>query len=145
MSKLIYITNVSLDGYIEDRTGAFDWGNPDEVFDFITELMRPIGTHLLGRRLYEIMAHWDGPLEGYPPEQRDFARVWQKAEQIVFSRTLTRAPARIGRVSSGSSIPRQLGHSSANRRTTSSLAAPNWQHWRSNPISSTNVTCFSIR
>src|SRR5262245_31266826 len=49
MSKLIYITNASLDGYIEDKTGAFDWGNPDQVFDFITELMRPIGTHLLGR------------------------------------------------------------------------------------------------
>jgi len=94
MSKLIYITNASLDGYIEDTTGAFDWGNPDQVFDFITELMRPIGTHLLGRRLYETMAHWDGPLEGYPPEHRDFARVWQKAEQIVFSRTLTGAPTR---------------------------------------------------
>ena len=91
MSKLIYITNASLDGYIEDKTGSFDWGNPDQVFDFITELMRPIGTHLLGRRLYETMAHWDGPLEGYPPEHRDFARVWQKAEQIVFSRTLSEA------------------------------------------------------
>jgi len=98
MSKLIYITNASLDGYIEDQTGAFDWGNPDQIFDFITELMRPIGTHLLGRRLYETMAHWDGPLEGYPPEQREFARVWQKAEQIVFSRTLTGAPARGARV-----------------------------------------------
>ena len=98
MSKLIYITNASLDGYIEDKTGAFDWGNPDQVFDFITELMRPIGTHLLGRRLYETMAHWDGPLEGYPPEHRDFARVWQKAEKIVFSRTLTRGPTRTARV-----------------------------------------------
>src|SRR6516164_4555935 len=98
MSKLIYITNASLDGYIEDKTGAFDWGNPDQVFDFITELMRPIGTHLLGRRLYETIAHGDVPLEGYPPEHRDFARVWQKAEQIVFSRMLTRAPTRIARV-----------------------------------------------
>ena len=98
MSKLIYITNASLDGYIEDRTGAFDWSSPDQVFDFITELIRPIGTHLLGRRLYETMAYWDGPLEGYPPEHRDFARVWQKAEQIVFSRTLTGAPTRIARV-----------------------------------------------
>ena len=98
MSKLIYITNASLDGYIEDKTGAFDWGNPDQVFDFITELMRPIGTHLLGRRLYETMAYWDAPVEGYPPEHRDFARVWQKAEQIVFSRTLTGAPTRNARV-----------------------------------------------
>ena len=61
MSKLIYITNASLDGYIEDQTGAFDWGNSDQVFDFITELLRPIGTHLLGRRLQETMAYWDGP------------------------------------------------------------------------------------
>jgi dihydrofolate reductase len=98
MSKLIYITNASLDGYIEDQTGAFDWSNPDQVFDFITELMRPIGTHLLGRRLYETMAYWDAPVEGYPPEHRDFARVWQKAEQIVFSRTLTGAPTRIARL-----------------------------------------------
>lgn len=88
MSKLIYMTNTSLDGYIEDQTGAFDWGNSDQVFDFITELLRPIGSHLLGRRLYETMAYWDAPVEGYPPEQRDFARVWQQAEKIVFSRTL---------------------------------------------------------
>ena len=98
MSKLIYITNASLDGYIEDKTGAFDWGTPDQVFDFITELLRPIGTHLLGRRLYETMAYWDAPVESYQPEHRDFARVWQKAEQIVFSRTLTRAPTRTARV-----------------------------------------------
>ena len=60
--------------------------------------MRPIGTHLLGRRLYETMAHWDGPPEGYPPQHHEFARVWQKAEQIVFSRTLTDAPTRIARI-----------------------------------------------
>jgi dihydrofolate reductase len=89
MSKLIYITNASLDGYVEDETGAFDWINPDQVHEFITELLRPIGTHLYGRRLYETMAYWDAPVDGYPPEQREFAQVWQKAEKIVFSRTLT--------------------------------------------------------
>lgn len=94
MSKVIYITNASLDGYIEDPSGAFDWVNSDQVFDFITELLRPIGTHLLGRRLYETMAYWDAVVEGYPPEQRDFARVWQEAEKIVFSRTLAGAPTR---------------------------------------------------
>jgi len=98
MSKLIYITNTSLDGYIEDETGAFDWGNPDQVFEVITELLRPIGTHLYGRRLYETMAYWDAPVEGYPPERRDFAQVWQKAEKIVFSRTLTAATRRNTRV-----------------------------------------------
>jgi dihydrofolate reductase len=94
MSKLIYITNASLDGYIEDEAGAFDWVNPDQVFEFITELLRPIGTYLYGRRLCETMAYWDGPVEGYALQQRDFARVWQKAEKIVFSRTLTAATTR---------------------------------------------------
>jgi len=98
MSKLIYITNASLDGYIEDRSGDFDWVNSDRVFDAITDLLRPIGTHLLGRRLYETMAFWDGPVDGYPPEHREFARIWQQAETIVFSRTLTGVPARIARV-----------------------------------------------
>ena len=92
MSKVIYITNTSLDGYVEDETGAFDWGNPQEVHAFITELIRPVRTYLYGRRLYETMAYWDAPvIDDYPPEHRDFARVWQKAEKIVFSRTLTNA------------------------------------------------------
>ncbi len=98
MSKLIYITSTSLDGYMEDETGAIDWANPDQVHEFITELLRPIGTVLIGRRLYETMAYWDAPVEGYPPEQRDFARVWQKLEKIVFSRTLTSAATRNARV-----------------------------------------------
>ena len=98
MSKLLYITNTSLDGYIEDETGAFDWVNPEPVFAFITDLLRPIGTYLYGRRLYETMAYWDAPLEDYPPEHREFARVWQKAEKSVFSRTLTSAPTRNTRV-----------------------------------------------
>lgn len=94
MSKLIYIMNTSLDGYVEDETGAFDWVNPDQVFAVITELVRPIGTHLYGRRLYEMMAYWDAAVDGYPPEHRDFARIWQKTEKIVFSRTLTGATTR---------------------------------------------------
>jgi dihydrofolate reductase len=92
MSKLIYITNTSLDGYVEDETGAFDWVNPDQVFEFITELLQPIGTYLYGRRLYETMGLWGASaIEDYPPEHRGFARTWQKAEKIVFSRTLTGA------------------------------------------------------
>jgi dihydrofolate reductase len=98
MSKLIYITNTSLDGYVEDATGAFDWVMSDHVHAFITELLRPIGTHLYGRRLYETMAYWDAPVEAYPPEHRDFAGVWQQAEKIVFSRTLTGATTRSTRV-----------------------------------------------
>jgi dihydrofolate reductase len=68
------------------------------VFDLITELLRPVGTHLLGRRLYETMSYWDAPVEGYAPAQRDFARVWQRAEKIVFSRTLKGAPTHVARV-----------------------------------------------
>jgi dihydrofolate reductase len=98
MSKLIYITNTSVDGYVEDETGAFDWVNPDQVHAFITELVRPVGIHLYGRRLYETMAYWDAPVEGYPPEYRDFARVWQRAEKVVFSRTLMGATTRNTRV-----------------------------------------------
>ncbi|HVO12092.1 MAG TPA: dihydrofolate reductase family protein [Vicinamibacteria bacterium] len=98
MSKLIYIANTSLDGYIEDATGAFDWVVPEQVFGFITELVRPIGTYLYGRQLYQTMAYWEAPAESYPPERRDFAAVWQKAEKVVFSRTLTRATTRRTRV-----------------------------------------------
>lgn len=98
MPKLIYITNTSLDGYIEDEAGAFDWVNPDQVFAFITDLLRPIGIYLYGRRLYETMAYWDAPVERYPPEQRDFARVWQNAQKIVFSRMLTEATTRNARI-----------------------------------------------
>lgn len=100
MPRLIYITSMSLDGYVEDETGGIDWGIPDQVHEFVTELMRPIGTVLMGRRLYATMAYWDAPVETYPPEQLDFARVWQNPEQIVFSRTLkavTRRNARIER------------------------------------------------
>ena len=86
---MIYVTNTSLDGYIEDEKGNFDWVNPEPVFGFITELIQPIGTYLCGRRLYQTMEYWDGPVENYLPEQRDFARTWQKAQMIIFSRTLT--------------------------------------------------------
>ncbi len=79
---MIYITNTSLDGCVEDETGAFDWVNPDPVHAIANELLRPIDTYLYGRRLYETMAHWDAPVESYPPEYRDFARVWQKAGKI---------------------------------------------------------------
>ena len=90
MSKLVYINSTSLDGYVEDETGAFDWVISDQVHAFITELLQPIRTYLYGRRLYETMAYFGtAAIEGYLPEHRDFARMWQKAEKIVFSRTLT--------------------------------------------------------
>ncbi len=91
MSKLTYIANVSLDGFIEDAHGSFDWTEPsDEVFAFITDLVRPVGTWLYGRRLYETMAVWepDATLAAQSEPMADFAKVWQTADKVVYSTTL---------------------------------------------------------
>ncbi|MDH4147870.1 MAG: dihydrofolate reductase family protein [Acidimicrobiia bacterium] len=91
MGKLIYVTNVSLDGYIEDEQGSFDWSEPDdEVFAFITDLVRPVGTHLYGRRLYETMAVWETEpaLAAESELMAEFADVWQAAEKVVYSASL---------------------------------------------------------
>lgn len=91
MAKMIYITNVSLDGYIEDEHGSFDWTEPDdELFAFITDLVRPVGTYLYGRRLYEAMAVWetDPALTAQSELLADFANVWQAADKVVYSTTL---------------------------------------------------------
>jgi dihydrofolate reductase len=91
MAKLIYVTNVSLDGYIEDEHGSFDWTAPDdELFAFITDLVRPVGTHLYGRRLYATMAVWetDPALAAQSELMADFANVWQAADKVVYSTTL---------------------------------------------------------
>ena len=91
MAKLIYVANVSLDGYIEDAQGRFDWTAPtDDVFTFITDLVRPVGGYLYGRRLYETMAVWetDPALAAQSELMADFANVWQTAEKIVYSTTL---------------------------------------------------------
>ena len=92
MAKLTYITNVSLDGFIEDAHGSFDWTEPsDEVFAFITDLIRPIGTWLYGRRLYESMAVWeaDDTLAAQSDLMADYASAWQAADKVVYSSTLT--------------------------------------------------------
>lgn len=91
MAKLTYITNVSLDGFIEDAHGSFDWTEPsDEVFAFITDLIRPVSTWLYGRRLYEMMAVWetDATLAARSDLMADFAKVWQAGNKIVYSTTL---------------------------------------------------------
>ena len=91
MAKLIYFTPTSLDGYIADETGNFDWSAPDEeVFAFINDLCRPIGTYLYGRKMYETMAVWETPevIPGRTPAMLDFARIWQAADKIVYSKSL---------------------------------------------------------
>lgn len=91
MAKLIYVSNVSLDGYIEDEHGRFDWTAPDdELFAFITDLLRPVGTHLYGRRMYETMSVWetDPALAAQSELMADFANVWEAADKVVYSTTL---------------------------------------------------------
>ncbi len=94
MAKLIYSAITSLDGFIEDSDGKFDWAEPDEeVHTFVNELSRPVGTYLLGRRMYEVMAAWEDPetVAGQPASMKDFAEIWQAAEKIVYSKTLEEA------------------------------------------------------
>ncbi len=91
MAKLIYFMPTSLDGYIADETGNPDWSVPDEeVFAFINDLVRPIGTYLYGRKIYETMAVWETPdvIPGRMPGMLDFARIWQAADKIVYSKSL---------------------------------------------------------
>jgi dihydrofolate reductase len=90
MAKLIYSAITSLDGYVADEEGKFDWGEPDEeVHAFVNDLERPVGTYLYGRRMYEVMAAWETiPLADEPPFIRDFAEIWQAAEKIVYSKTM---------------------------------------------------------
>jgi dihydrofolate reductase len=98
MAKLIYSAISSLDGYIEDVDGRFDWAEPDEeVHGFVNDLARPVGTYLLGRRMYDTLVYWERPpdLAAQPPVVQDFADVWQSADKIVYSRSLeTAASAR---------------------------------------------------
>jgi dihydrofolate reductase len=94
MAKLIYSAITSLDGYVADEDGTFDWAAPDaEVHAFVNDLERPVGTYLYGRRMYEVMAAWETvPTDaGQPPQMRDYARIWRAADKVVYSRTLAEA------------------------------------------------------
>jgi deazaflavin-dependent oxidoreductase (nitroreductase family) len=91
MAKLIYSAIASLDGYVEDEQGKFEWAAPDEeVFAFVNELERPIGTYLYGRRIYETMVFWEtaSTTGDQSPVTRDFTEIWRAAEKVVYSRTL---------------------------------------------------------
>jgi dihydrofolate reductase len=94
VAKLIYSAITSLDGYIADADGNFDWAEPDaEVHTFINELERSAGTYLYGRRMYETMTGWetDPTLAEQSPAMRDFAQLWRAADKVVYSKTLETA------------------------------------------------------
>jgi dihydrofolate reductase len=91
MAKLIYSAIASLDGYIEDEQGNFDWSAPDEqVHAFVNDLERPIGTYLYGRRMYETMAYWEtvDTSDDESAVARDYAQIWRTAEKIVYSHSI---------------------------------------------------------
>ena len=90
MVKLVYSAITSLDGYVADEDGNFDWAAPDdEVHAFVNDLERPVGTYLYGRGMYETMVAWETmDLAGQPPVVVDFARLWRAADKIVYSKTL---------------------------------------------------------
>jgi dihydrofolate reductase len=112
MAKLIYSAIGSLDGYVEDASGKFEWAAPDEqVHAFVNELERPIGTYLYGRRMYETMVFWEAvdPDGDRSAVAREFAAIWQAAEKVVYSRTLetvSSARTRIERVLDPDAIER---------------------------------------
>jgi dihydrofolate reductase len=94
MARLIYSVIMSLDGYVADEHGRFDWAAPDEeVHAFVNDLERPVGTYLYGRRMYETMRYWETAhaVAGQPPVSLDFAQIWQAADKIVYSTTLEEA------------------------------------------------------
>jgi dihydrofolate reductase len=90
MAKLIYSAITSLDGYVADEEGKFDWAEPDgEVHTFFNDLERPVGTYLYGRRMYEVMVAWETlTMNDQTPFMRDFAEIWRAADKIVYSKTL---------------------------------------------------------
>jgi dihydrofolate reductase len=93
MAKLIYSAITSLDGYVADEEGKFGWAEPDEeVHSFVNGLSRPVGTFLLGRRMYEVLVAWETlSLADQPAVIQDFAEIWRAADKIVYSRTLETA------------------------------------------------------
>jgi dihydrofolate reductase len=104
MVRLIYSAITSVDGYVADESGNFDWAAPDEeVHTFVNDLERPIGTHLYGRRMYDVMHYWETAhtLADQPPFVIDYAEIWQGADKIVYSTTLETASTAKTRIERG--------------------------------------------
>ena len=98
MAKLVYSAIASLDGYVADEDGNFDWSAPDEeVHAFVNDHERQIGTYLYGRRLYEVMVVWE-TWQADDPVTRDYAEIWRSADKVVYSRTLDAASSERTRI-----------------------------------------------
>jgi dihydrofolate reductase len=93
MAELIYSAITSLDGYVEDEAGGFDWAAPDdEVLSFLNDVERPVGTYLYGRRIYQTMVYWENAAAGdHSPLEQDWMQLWRAADKIVYSRSLEAA------------------------------------------------------
>jgi dihydrofolate reductase len=101
MANLIYSTIMSLDGYVADEDGNFDWAEPDEeVHSFVNDLERRVGTYLYGRRMYDVMVAWESPdtVADQPPFMHDYAEIWKAADKVVYSTTLEAASSARTRV-----------------------------------------------
>ncbi len=140
MANLIYSAIASLDGYIADEDGNFDWAAPDEeVHAFVNDLERPVGTYLYGRRMYETMAVWETmALDDEPPVMRDFAEIWRAADKVVYSTTLADASTAPHAAGARLRRRRRARDEGAARRATSASAAPSSPPRRSAPASSTS-------
>jgi dihydrofolate reductase len=104
MAKLIYSGITSLDGYVADEDGNFDWSEPDEeVHTFVNDLERPIGTYLYGRRMYEVMLSWETAhtVADQPAFVQDFTGIWQAADKVVYSTTLEKVSSARTRIERG--------------------------------------------
>ncbi len=117
MGDLIYSAIASLDGYVADESGSFDWAQPDEpVHSFINSRERSVGTYLLGRRMYEVMSWWETTDDAVdlPPYIEEFAEIWRAADKVVYSSTLSQpstSRTRIGREFDPSAIERMKAES----------------------------------
>ncbi len=127
MASLIYSAITSLDGYTTDKQGKFDWAAPDqEVHSFANDLARPIGTHLYGRRMYETMVYWE-TAHTIPLQQafeKDFAKTWQAADKIVYSKTLNAVASARTRIEQNFD-PEAVRHMKSTAGRDISISGPN--------------------
>ena len=127
MAKLIYSAITSLDAFIEDEEGNFEWGAPDEeVHRFINDIERPVGTYLYGRRMYETMVYWETAhtVADLPPFVRDFTELWQAADKIVYSKSLETVSSAKTRLERGFD-PRAISEMKTARERDITVGGPN--------------------